>query len=100
MVCPGLKKGHVRVELYKHKKTTNIEAHDNALACLALNNQGTRLATASEKGTIIRVWDTETGTKLQEVRRGADVKEICSICFSPKNQWLAVSSKTKTVHAT
>jgi hypothetical protein len=48
LVCPGLQKGHVRVELYDHKKTTLIEAHETALACFALNFDGTRLATASE----------------------------------------------------
>lgn len=48
LVCPGLQKGHVRVELYDLKKTTLIEAHETALACVALNFDGTRLATASE----------------------------------------------------
>src|SRR6185312_7160923 len=52
LVCPGLSKGHVRVELYDHKKTTLIEAHETALACFALNFDGTRLATASETVSI------------------------------------------------
>jgi WD40 repeat protein len=98
LVCPGLQKGHVRCELYDHKKTTLIEAHESALACIALNFDGTRVATASETGTLIRIFDTATGNPLQELRRGADRAEIYSIAFNPTTQWLACSSDKGTVH--
>lgn len=98
LVCPGLQRGHVRVELYDLKKTTLIPAHETALACFALNFDGTRLATASEVGTLIRIFDTASGKCLQEVRRGADRAEIYSICFNFNSQWLACSSDKGTVH--
>lgn len=98
LVCPGLQRGHVRVELYDQKITKFIEAHETSLACFALNSNGRRLATASELGTLIRIFDTETGAKLQEVRRGADRAEIYSICFNTDAQWLACSSDKGTVH--
>ena len=98
LVCPGLQKGHVRCELYDAKKTTLIEAHESALAAFALNLDGSRLATASETGTLIRIFDTATGAALQEVRRGADKAEIYSIAFSPTTQWLACSSDRGTIH--
>eukprot|EP00471_Norrisiella_sphaerica_P004854 CAMPEP_0184481404 /NCGR_PEP_ID=MMETSP0113_2-20130426/2946_1 /TAXON_ID=91329 /ORGANISM="Norrisiella sphaerica, Strain BC52" /LENGTH=369 /DNA_ID=CAMNT_0026860511 /DNA_START=62 /DNA_END=1171 /DNA_ORIENTATION=- len=98
LVCPGLQKGHVRVELYDMKKTTIIPAHETSLACFALNHDGQRLATASEKGTLIRIYDTATGQGLQELRRGADRAEIYSICFNPTTDWLAVSSDHGTIH--
>lgn len=41
--------GHIRVELYDAKKTTLIAAHETTLSCFALNYDGSRLATASEK---------------------------------------------------
>ena len=62
LACPaGQKKGHVRVELYDKRQQTLIPAHEGALACIALNQNGKRLATASEKGTLIRIFDTVSG---------------------------------------
>lgn len=49
-----------------------IPAHRNELGCLALNQQGTRIATASHKGTLIRVWDSTSKNLLVELRRGSD----------------------------
>ncbi len=63
-------------------KVTLIAAHETDLACLALNMTGTRLATASEKGTLIRVYDTGSGDLLQELRRGADRADIFCIWYA------------------
>jgi len=98
LVCPGLQKGHIRIELYDLKRTTLIPAHEAPLGCFALNAKGTRLATASERGTLVRIWDTISGYKLQELRRGADIAEIYSICFSKDSKWLTLSSDKNTVH--
>jgi len=99
LVCPGLQKGHLRVELYDIKRMNLIQGHDSLLGCFSLSFDGKLLATASEKGTLIRIWDTSSGEKLQELRRGADHAEIQSLCFSPKtSKWLAVSSDKGTIH--
>ncbi|KAL5983825.1 Autophagy-related protein 18a [Asimina triloba] len=98
LVCPGLQKGQVRVEHYATKRTKFIMAHDSRIACFALTQDGRLLATASTKGTLVRVFNTIDGTLLQEVRRGADRAEIYSLAFSGNEQWLAVSSDKGTVH--
>ncbi|XP_031102864.1 autophagy-related protein 18a-like [Ipomoea triloba] len=98
LVCPGLQKGQVRVEHYASKKTKFIMAHTSRVACFALTNDGKMLATASSKGTLVRVFNTFEGSMLQEVRRGADRAEIYSLAFNSTAHWLAVSSDKGTVH--
>ncbi|XP_009780637.1 autophagy-related protein 18a [Nicotiana tabacum] len=98
LVCPGLRNGEVRVEHFTSKRTKFIFAHDSKTASFALSHEGHVLATASIKGTLIRIFSTQDGTLLQEVRRGADRAEIHSVSFSPTAEWLAVSSDKGTVH--
>ncbi|XP_008803019.1 autophagy-related protein 18c [Phoenix dactylifera] len=98
LACPGLHSGQVRIEHFGLKVTKFISAHDSHVACLTLTMDGLLLATASVKGTLIRIFNTMDGTRLQEVRRGADKAEIYSIALSPNVQWLAVSSDKGTVH--
>jgi len=98
MACPGLNVGQVRVELFDLGTTKFIAAHETALACLALSADGRLLATASEKGTLIRVFDTFKATLLHEFRRGSDRAKVYSLAFSPRNNLLGVTSDKGTVH--
>ena len=78
--------------------TMVIEAHKNGIAALALSPDGQYLATASEKGTIIRIFSVITGFKLYQFRRGTYSTKIYSMNFSDDNQFLLASSSSKTVH--
>jgi WD repeat-containing protein 45 len=98
LACPGINKGHVTIELYDIRKTTLIPAHESDLAQLALNTDGTKVATASDKGTLIRVFDTNSGELLQELRRGMDRADITSICFNQTSTFIACCSDRGTVH--
>ncbi|XP_064376230.1 WD repeat domain phosphoinositide-interacting protein 2 isoform X3 [Dromaius novaehollandiae] len=76
-----------------------IPAHDSPLAALAFDASGTKLATASEKGTVIRVFSIPEGQKLFEFRRGVKrCVSICSLAFSMDGMFLSASSNTETVH--
>jgi WD40 repeat protein len=98
LAFPHTTKGVVRVELLDSDKSHLINAHDSNINCISLNFDGSRLATASEKGTLIRIFDTYTGAKLQEVRRGADRADIYSISFSPDSRFFCTSSDKGTIH--
>nr|CAB3267705.1 WD repeat domain phosphoinositide-interacting protein 4-like [Phallusia mammillata] len=76
----------------------SINAHQTDVACLALNSQGTVVATASEKGTLIRLFDTTTRQKLVELRRGSDQAVLHSINFNPSSSYLCAASDKGTVH--
>lgn len=75
-----------------------VEAHKTSLAAIAISYDGTLLATASDKGTIVRVFSVETGLKLYQFRRGTYPTKIYSLSFSQDNKYLTASSATETVH--
>jgi autophagy-related protein 18 len=75
-----------------------IRAHKAPISFLALNSAGTLLATASDKGTVIRVWSVPGAEKLYQFRRGTREARIYSINFNAVSTLLAVSSAHDTVH--
>jgi len=76
-----------------------IPAHEGQLAAITFSRTNTRVATASVKGTVIRIFDTRDGAKLYELRRGLKrTASIFSLSFSPCGTFLACSSNTETVH--
>ncbi|KAL9089454.1 MAG: hypothetical protein Q9165_005775 [Trypethelium subeluteriae] len=82
----------------KLEQVNIIEAHATPLSHIALNNDGTLLATASEKGTIIRVFSVPEAQKLYQFRRGSMPSRIYSMSFNTTSTLLCVSSATETIH--
>ncbi|KAI4276111.1 MAG: hypothetical protein LQ337_002730 [Flavoplaca oasis] len=74
------------------------EAHRSPLSCISINNTGTLLATASDKGTIIRVFAIPSAKKLYQFRRGSMPSRIYSMAFNSTSTLLCVSSASDTVH--
>lgn len=81
------------------KEVTVISAHASHVAAVSFNASGTSLASASEKGTVIRVFSVPDGDRLFEFRRGMKrYVSISSLSFSADAQFLCASSNTETVH--
>lgn len=80
------------------KAVNVIEAHKSPLCCVSLNSDGSLLATASEMGTIIRVFSVPRGQKLYQFRRGTYPSTIYSMSFNLDSTLLCVSSVSETVH--
>jgi hypothetical protein len=75
-----------------------MEAHEGDLRAIALTADGTKLATASIKGTVIRVWDVASSTCLQEFRRGVERTTITCLAWSWDCEWLSCTSDKGTAH--
>lgn len=75
-----------------------VEAHRSPLSCITVNDAGTLLATASDKGTIIRIFSIPSARKLYQFRRGSMPSRIYSMSFNTTSSLLCVSSATDTVH--
>eukprot|EP01091_Cochliopodium_minus_P002385 TRINITY_DN12248_c0_g1_i1.p1 TRINITY_DN12248_c0_g1~~TRINITY_DN12248_c0_g1_i1.p1 ORF type:complete len:347 (+),score=79.56 TRINITY_DN12248_c0_g1_i1:6-1046(+) len=98
LVCPGMSPGEVRVDLYDLEISYTLQAHNNELTQLVLNLDGSLLATTSEKGTLVRIWNTETKSMQREFRRGIKEAKIYSLSFSKNSNYLCVCSDTGTIH--
>ena len=98
LAYPDKKRGLVRIKNYEKSIVYHISAHENNIAYITLSYDGKLLATASEKGTLIRVFNTENGNILQEIRRGKNKADIKYICFEPNYKFIAATSNKGTIH--
>ena len=80
------------------KLCDTINAHNSRIACISINKEGTLLATASDKGTLIRIFSTNDGQKISEFRRGNTQVEMNCITFDQNNKFIGCSSNVGTIH--
>lgn len=85
-------------EQQRRHPISHIMAHTSALATITTTPSGKCVATTSVQGTLIRIWDTQTGHKLYEFRRGFDQANIYGVAFRPDEQECCVWSDKGTVH--
>lgn len=102
---PGRRVGSVTLAMVtgSEKVTTSppprqILAHENPLVALTMNTNGELLATASQRGTLVRVFSTKQCELLHELRRGSNAALISCICFNASASRVAVTSNHGTVH--
>jgi WD40 repeat protein len=98
-VC-GLLPGAVQVcSMNADVRPVFFQAHLHPLTFLRFSPNGALLATASEQGTLIRVFDSATGALIGVFRRGALRSEVIALAISPGNQKLVAVSRKGTMHA-
>ena len=95
---PDEEKGSVKIKNYVNGAISTIKAHQSEIGCLAMNRDGSLLATAGEKGEVIKIYKTGDSTLLQELKIGEEKEEINTIVFEPNNKYLACGSDKGTIH--
>ncbi|KAL3418956.1 WD repeat domain-containing phosphoinositide-interacting protein 4 [Phlyctema vagabunda] len=98
LAFPGRTPGQVQIVELGSGNVSIIPAHGSSLRALDISRDGEVLATASETGTLIRVFATTNCARLAELRRGVDHATIFSLGISPSGQLLAVTSDKSTLH--
>ncbi|EMC93863.1 hypothetical protein BAUCODRAFT_74997 [Baudoinia panamericana UAMH 10762] len=98
LVVPAQTTGQVQLIPLRGGSKRVHRAHQSAIRCITISDDGTLLATASEQGTLIRLFDLRSLDCLGEYRRGSDHAVIFNLAISPGNRWLAATSDKGTLH--
>ncbi|KAI1181197.1 WD40 repeat-like protein [Nemania sp. FL0916] len=98
LAFPGRTPGHVQVVQLATDSVSILPAHSSSLRAIQLSTDGELLATASEKGTLVRIFATGSCAKLAERRRGSENATIFSLRFSPSGNMLACTSDKGNLH--
>lgn len=78
--------------------TSVIQAHKKDLGALSVNPDGTLIASASQKGTVIKIFGADGGDTLQTLRRGSGNAVINDIVFHPTLHIIACTSNKTSIH--
>lgn len=98
LVLPAQSVGQIQLVLLKGGSKRVLRAHNGALRQVALSPNAGLLATASEQGTLVRVFDIKTLDQLGEFRRGVEKAIIYGLAFSEGDRWLGTTSDKGTIH--
>ena len=93
-------KGRVQIENYNltnlraiKSETKIINAHESQIAYISMNKQGTVIATASDKGTLIRIFlISKTDQPIVALKRGKKNVKMNWLVFSPDNEIIGSTS--------
>ena len=74
------------------KSSKIIKAHQSKISCLSINNNGTLLASSSENGTKIRIFNLDNGENISAFKRGIKTGIMENITFATNNIFLGYVS--------
>ncbi|KAL8762627.1 MAG: hypothetical protein Q9203_007567, partial [Teloschistes exilis] len=86
---PGRTPGQVQIVEIGTGNVSIIPAHGSPLRAMCLSPNGEILATASETGTLVRIFSTSNCARISELRRGVDPAHIFSLAIAPSSTLLA-----------
>ena len=99
---PEKELGYVKIIQFENeiveRKEIKILTHVSKIACLSLSYDGKYISTASDAGTIIRIFKIDTEEMTHEFRRGTEKAKIFSLEFSPTNEFFSCTSDRGTIH--
>lgn len=102
MAYPITNKGVVCIRNCINKKSSKkskiIQPHESKLSCISINRDGSLLATASDKGTLIKIFTIPHGVNITSFRRGTKSVSMNCISFSQNNVFVGCSSDVGTIH--
>jgi autophagy-related protein 18 len=96
----GTEKGQVVLWKPNHDKYVEIQAHNDThhIQSICMNRDNSLIATASDCGTLINVFDTESAQLVHKFRRGMDSAKILDLAFSVDSKFLACGCGKGTIH--
>ncbi|KAG9244634.1 WD40-repeat-containing domain protein [Calycina marina] len=98
LAFPGRTRGQVQLVELGTKNLSIIPAHSGALVAIAVSRDEKTMATASETGTLVRVFATSNCARIAELRRGVDHATVFDVKISPGGMMVAVTSDKSTLH--
>lgn len=101
LVWPHKQQGSMGIKFYEDEKASRqsiISVSSSEIVCLSVNTEGTLIAAATKDGTMIRVYNSETGELMQELRRGSYKCAVHQILFHRSNKYLLCTSNRESVH--
>ena len=91
-------KGYVGIKNYKTNKYFPLLVHEEPISFIEMDYNGLLLASANDKGNIIRLHNLIDKTLVYECKRGKDKAIINYICFDIEYNYLGITSNKGTIH--
>jgi len=95
---PGNNSGDIFITKHNSDFLKIVNAHLSDVELFNMDDGGKYIATASKKGTLIRIYDIDKCKLRKEVRRGSDQVQIVDLKFNNDCKYVLCTSHKGTIH--